>query len=97
MKKETYNFDNIFSELEDIRVRKNMDIIDENFKELAEYISRDLTKYEEDAILDIVDKYTPKDDKGNYVVDILPFDYAWAIYEFERDVKWKKIKKIIKK
>ncbi len=92
-----YDFTNIFRELEDIRVEKNIDKINDNFEELSENIGRELTEYEQSAVLDIVDKYTPKDDKGNYAVSLLPFDYAWEIYEAERDGKWDKMQKIIDK
>ena len=58
----------------------NEEIIDENLEGLAYYIGRELTPEEEDEILTIVDEFTPKDEKGNYLVDLLPFDYAWEIY-----------------
>ena len=40
-----------------------------------------MTEEEEIAILEIVDEYTPKDKDGDYLVSLLPFEYAWEIYE----------------
>lgn len=90
-----HNFDNILNELEEIRIERNIDKINDNFDDLAECLGRDLTEFEQSAILDIVDEYTPKDDKGNYKFDMLPFDYAWTICEYEKAEKWDKIKKLI--
>ncbi len=59
----------------------NIEIIDENLEGLSYSIGRELTEEEEDEILMIVDEFTPKNEKGNYLVDLLPFDYAWEIYQ----------------
>ncbi len=48
---------------------------------LAKYVGRKLTEEEEIKILTIVDIYTPKNKAGGYLVDLLPFDYAWQISE----------------
>ncbi|MDR3642873.1 MAG: hypothetical protein P4L74_04575 [Candidatus Doudnabacteria bacterium] len=66
---------------EDQRIEGNIGIIDEQFLELEEIVGRELTEEEQSAILDIVDEYTPKDKDGNYLCSLLPFDYAWEIYE----------------
>lgn len=90
------NFENIFRELEDRRVEKNIEIIDENLKYLAEYVGRELTDYEENFILDIIDEYTPKDANGNYLIDILPLDYAWEIYQAKRAIALERFCKLWK-
>ena len=59
----------------------NLAKIDARLDGLEKYLGRELTEDEEMAILDIVDEYTPKDKKGNYLVPLIPFDYAWKIYE----------------
>jgi hypothetical protein len=75
-----YTLDDLFRQ-EKLRVSGNIAIIDENLENLSLYVGRLLTEDETSAILDIVDEYTPKDDKENYLVELLPFDYAWKIYE----------------
>src|ERR1035437_7857154 len=89
-------FDNIFRELEDIRIEKNVDKINDNFEDLAEYLGGELTEYEESAILDIIDEFTPKDSDGNYVAGLIPFEYAWEIYEAKREIMLKQLNKLIK-
>ena len=77
------------------RIESNVEILDNNFETLSEYVGRDLTEKEQSAILDIVDEFTPKDRDGNYAGDIIPFDKAWEIYELkqERDNSPKKASK----
>ena len=71
---------------EDQRVKNNIEIIDQRFSDLGEMIGRELTEEEESAILDIVDDYTPKNKEGNYLCSLLPFDYAWEIYEAKNNL-----------
>ena len=52
-----------------------------------EYLGREITDDEEVAILRIVDKYTPVNKKGDYIVDLLPFEYAWKIYLAKKDIE----------
>ena len=66
---------------EDQRIEGNIGIIDEQFLELQDMIGRELTEDEQSEVLDIVDEYTPKDKDGNYLCSLLPFDYAWEIYQ----------------
>lgn len=66
---------------EKLQIKKNEAIIDMSLKKLEKYVGRKLTEEEETEILEIVDKYTPKNKVGNYLVDLLPFDYAWQIHE----------------
>ena len=77
---------------EDIQMEKNMAEIDEHLEELAEYLDRELTVYEESRILEIVDEYTPKKKDGNYLISLLPFEYAWEIYEAEKEAGWERFR-----
>ena len=63
------------------QLEENLATIDERFAELAELVGRMLTDEEGSAILDIVDELTPKKPDGNYLCALLPFDYAWEVYE----------------
>ena len=69
---------------EDQRIEGNVAIIDEQFLELQNMLGRELTEDEQSEVLDIVDQYTPKDKDGNYLCSLLPFDYAWEIYETKK-------------
>ena len=90
---------------EDMEAEKNMAIIDEKLEDLKdflkEYYDKNLTEYEESRVLEIVDEYTPKKKDGNYLVDLLPFEYAWEIYEAEKEAGWERFsnewRKIAKK
>lgn len=75
----------------DFITEDNINEIEERLDELAEYLDRELTEHEEVRILEIVDEYTPKDKDGDYLTDLLPFDYAWKIYEAKKDAEWKRI------
>jgi hypothetical protein len=64
--------------------KENVEIIDERLRYLGTLVvGKDLTEEEQMAILDIVDEYTPKDKDGNYLCSLLPFDYAWEIYQIK--------------
>jgi hypothetical protein len=69
--------------LENDRINENVSVIDESFEELSAFIGRDLTEKEQSAILDIVDDYTAKDDEGNYLGAVMPFEKAWEVYEMK--------------
>jgi hypothetical protein len=62
-------------------VKKNIDMIDDCINDLAKSIGRELTSNEEEAILDIVDELSPKDEDGFYLTELIPFDYAWKVYK----------------
>lgn len=62
------------------RTDQNVEKLDENFEDLSALVGRDLTDKEQSDVLDIVDEYTPKDEYGNYLGVILPFEKAWEIY-----------------
>ncbi len=64
-----------------LQLKKNEAIIDMSLKKLAKYVGRKLTEEEETEVLTIVDIHTPKNKAGGYLVDLLPFDYAWQIHE----------------
>ena len=65
------------------RVEKNVEVLNNNFETLSDYIGRKLTDKEESAVLDIIDEYTPKGPDGNYSGDIIPIEKAWEIYEMK--------------
>ena len=81
------DLNNLTPEQEALRVKNNEAEIDRKFEYLTELIGRELTEKEEDDFLDIVDEYTPKDRDGNYLIDLVPFDYAWEIYEARKKVE----------
>lgn len=62
----------------------NLETIDNRLEALSDALGRELSENEQVAILDIIDDYTPKDDKGNYAGELLPFDKAWNIYEMQQ-------------
>jgi len=68
---------------EETRVEANLEYIDSSIDDLQGTLGRALTSKEESALLDIVDEYTPKDEDGNYLGPLIPFDKAWEIYELQ--------------
>lgn len=68
---------------EEEQKEENLGEIDERLEELQDFVGRKLTEVEEDKLLGIVDEYTPKDSRGNYAGDLLPFDKAWEILEMK--------------
>lgn len=73
--------------LEGQRMEENIAYIDARLAELAEDLGRELTEAEQSVILDIVDEYTPHDEEGNFLCDLLPFEYAWEIYQVKKHRK----------
>jgi len=63
---------------------ENERTIDNRLEDLSIGLGRDLTEKEQDAILTIVDEYTPKDADGNYAGDLLSMDKAWEIYNYRQ-------------
>jgi len=61
-------------------LQENLNYIEENIASLEETLGRKLSESEESAILDIQDEWTPKDDKGNYIVPLISADKAYEIY-----------------
>jgi hypothetical protein len=66
------------------QIEGNIAVIDIQLLGLQNMIGRELTEDEQSTILDIVDEYTPKDKDGNYLCRLLPFEYAWEIYEIKK-------------
>lgn len=66
------------------RTQENISVIDNDLEALQDYVGRPITEREEEAILDIVDEFTPKDGYGNYSGALLPMDRAWEIYELKQ-------------
>jgi hypothetical protein len=63
--------------------------IGERLKDLYEFIGRELTRPERRRVLEIVEKYSPRDEDGDYwsLETLLPFEHAWVIYEEELERK----------
>jgi hypothetical protein len=59
------------------RTEANLEIIDDNFEQLGDFIGRDLTETEQSSVLDAVDYLTPKDRYGNYAGPLVPFEADW--------------------
>lgn len=59
----------------------------ERLEDLNEYLGREITSKERRGLLDIVSEYTPRDKDGEFLVDYLPFEYAWEIYEAKKEAK----------
>ena len=57
--------------------------IDKHFDRLQEHIGRELVEIERQAILNIVEKNSTKDEEGNIVL-FFSFIQAWKIYEIQR-------------
>jgi hypothetical protein len=68
-------------------IRQNEGIIDSRLESLSDYLGRDLTAKEEDALLDVVDEFTPKNSDGTYAGETISFDKAWEILETRGQVK----------
>lgn len=81
-----YTLDDLIQRQEALRINDNVSEIDDRLEDLTEYLGRELTEDETSAILDIVDEYTPKDSDGNYLVGLIPFDYAWEVYQAKKSI-----------
>ena len=81
-----YTLDDLIQRQEALRINDNVSEIDDRLEDLTEYLGREMTEDETSAILDIVDEYTPKDKDGNYLVGLIPFDYAWEIYQAKKSI-----------
>ena len=79
-----YTTEYLCNSLEESRLKGNIDIIDEKLEELSNMLGRKLREDEVEEILGIVDQYTPLDEDGNYLTDLLPFEYAWKVYKARR-------------
>lgn len=82
-------FEELTSIEDDLEMKKNTAMIDKLIEELSESLDREITPYEEEKILEIVDEFTPVGKNGKYLTDLLPFDYAWKIYEARKKEKTK--------
>ena len=87
-----YTVDDFVSEEEyEAQVDKAMEDIDNHLTRLKKYIGRDLTKLEEEGILQIVDDFSTKDEEG-YITLYFSFIQAWKIYQKNREKVEKKTK-----
>jgi len=64
-------------------VEKAEDEIDQHLDRLQGYIGRELVKIERQAVLNIVDEFSTKDDEG-YIILYSSFIQAWKIYQQRR-------------
>lgn len=67
--------------IEELFIERNIAIIDRSLAELECSLGRNLTEEEEYEILDIVDDLTPTGEDGKYICALIPFDYAWQVYQ----------------
>ncbi len=58
--------------------------IDNHLEDLSYSLGRELSEQEEDAILTIVDEYTPTDEDGKYSGSLMSFEKAWEIYNLRQ-------------
>lgn len=58
---------------------RNVEAIDNSLKEFQEEKGIKFTEADESSILDIQDEWTPKDEKGNYVVPLISVEKAYEI------------------
>ncbi len=74
-------------EEEKIAISQNENVIEERLSNLSEQLGRDLSESEEEALLGIVDEYTPTGPDGKYLGEIISFDKAWEIHELRQSQK----------
>jgi hypothetical protein len=84
------NLPNSTPEQDEASIQINTIEIDRRLDELSESIGRELTNEEEEDLLSIVDELTPTKYDGTYMVDLLPFDYAWKIYLAKKEIELEK-------
>ena len=72
--------------------------IAERLGDLEDFIGRGLTYPERRRVIEIVEKYSPVDENGDYLSleTLLPFEHAWKIYEAERENKWQHWEEFLK-
>ncbi len=80
-----FTLNDLWKEQAESYVQENVAELDRHLEDLEELIGRKLTSKEEYDILTIVDEHSIKDDDG-YIVEFLPFDYAWKIYQTKHKV-----------
>jgi hypothetical protein len=85
-----YNVGNSSPEEDEASLEINTAEIDRRLVELSELIGRELSEEEEEDLLTIVDGLTPTKYDGTYMVDLVPFDYAWTIYEAKKEIELEK-------
>lgn len=74
-------------ENEAARTSQNEKLIEDHLDSVSAIAGRDLSKKEQDAILDILDEYTPKDAEGNIAGALISPDKAWEIFELKEQAK----------
>ncbi len=61
--------------------------IDARLDALAAHIGRPMTEDEQSAVLDIVDDFQPKDEKGDFLGPLISFEKAWEVYELRSQIR----------
>jgi hypothetical protein len=80
-----YTLDDVLQTAEeDKAVQEEMALIDILIAELEKHIRRKLTKEEQHDLLEVVEECSAKDE-GGYVIEYVPFDYAWMIYLIRKE------------
>jgi hypothetical protein len=64
---------------------RNLESIDSSMKEFSDSLGRKLNDTEENAILDIQDEFTQKDENGNYLTPLLSPEKAFEIHTLRQD------------
>lgn len=69
-------------------IQERVQDFDRSFEELEATTGQSFDDDAQVAILDIVEKYSPKDDKGHIIADyLMPFDQAYEIYQIQNAPK----------
>lgn len=79
MKKDIYEMQ---KERSEIRFYDKM--LDENLDNLCKSLGIKFTEEERGRFFWIVDRYSPKDAKGD-IIEYLPFDFAWELYKIQKE------------
>jgi len=89
-------FEDTFRKLKKADKEAYLARIIDGLAKLEAHIGRDLTEYEAIAVFDIAEEFSPKDEKGNYwIKELLPFPYAWKIYEAKRKIILKRFQQLL--
>lgn len=75
-------------------IEANERVLEDKIEDFSLSLGRDLTSDEEEAVLEIADKYSPVGQDGKYLSgEPLPLDRAWEIYEMQQASKGQTSKK----
>lgn len=63
---------------------ENENTIESRLESLSDSLGKKLSQQEVDAVLSIVDEYTPTGPDGRYAGELTSFDKAWEVYELRQ-------------